>query len=377
MKNIKSILTLILGIVGFIISLHLAFIYFDANLATGSTGHFCSINSVVDCNGVAQSSYSAFLGIPLAIWGMLFYSGVIGLSLLDIFKEKLPFFVEFQHPMNYLYLMSIFSLFVAVALAYISTAKLHKICILCYMTYGINAMIFAILAKNSFTQSIKFAYQDTMNFLRKLKNTYILPFLSIFFVFLVMFFNHTQILAPNTQALLDRGNILGDKNSHLRIYVYTDYNCPYCQKTNQNVIKLAQNIDGIRIEKIEYPIDNNCNPNCSKTSNNSCLAAKYALASKKQGKYILMSSLLFENHNNLTEKNILKIAQKHGIDPQKLKKDANSEEIKNELFNQIQKSSDFGINSTPSTKIGVKIYNYYLPYNELYKIVSEYKNVVP
>lgn len=377
MKNIKSLLTLILGLLGFVVSLKLAFIYFDANLGGGGTGHFCSLNSVVDCNGVAQSSYSVFLGIPLAIWGMLFYLGVIGFSLLELLKEKLPFFVELRHPLNYLYLMSVFSLFVAVVLAYISTVKLHKICLLCYMTYGINALIFALLVKNSFTQSLAFAYQDSKQFLAKIKNTYIVPFLSIFFVFVVIFFNYTQILAPNAQILLDRGNILGDKNSHLRIYVYTDYNCQYCAKTNYNVMKLAQNIDGIRIEKIEYPLDSNCNPHCTKIKNNSCQAAKYALASKKQGKYILMSSLLFENSHDLSEKNILLVAQKHGLDVEKLKEDANSKEIEEELSSQIQKSSDFGINSTPSTKIGVKIYNYYLPYDELYKIVSEYKNVVP
>ena len=121
MKNIKSLLTLILGLLGFVVSLKLAFIYFDANLGGGGTGHFCSLNSIVDCNGVAQSSYSVFLGIPLAIWGMLFYLGVIGFSLLELLKEKLPFFVELRHPLNYLYLMSVFSLFVAVAILLLSS----------------------------------------------------------------------------------------------------------------------------------------------------------------------------------------------------------------------------------------------------------------
>jgi protein-disulfide isomerase len=100
------------------------------------------------------------------------------------------------------------------------------------------------------------------------------------------------------------------------------------------------------------------------------------LAAKEQGKYVMMSSLLFEHSDNLSEKNILRVAKKHGLDTQKLYKDAHSQKIKEELDDNIKQAVDTGINSTPSAKIGVKIYNYFLSFDELYAIVSEYKDVV-
>ena len=377
----RNILILILSIVGLALSVKLSQIYFDANFLHGSTGHFCSINSVIDCNGVAQSKYSSFLGIPLAVYGVMFYLAIIGLLALKKLAEKFKvfkFFEDLKHPLNYIHLMSIFSLFIAVTLAYISTFQIHKICILCYITYGINALIFIILAtKLSVRKSVKVTIEDVQEFAKHTKAKFIFPFFSILFISLILIANQTQVFVPTPQDLLDRGNILGDKNSHLRLTIYSDYNCPYCARMNTEVDQLVKNIDGVRVEKVEFPMDRTCNPKIKTHGfRNSCQAARYALAAKKQGKYLLMGNLLFEHNNNLSEKNILKVARKYGLNDKQLYQDANSQEIKDELDKQIKTSIDTGINSTPSSKIGVKIYPYALSYDELYAIISEYKTVV-
>ena len=376
----KNILIFILSILGLAVSIKLSQIYFDANFLGGSTGSFCSINTVVDCNGVAQSKFSTFLGIPLAVYGAFFYILIIGLLFMDKLIAKFNFFKHFEdftHPLQYIHLMAIFSLFVAVTLAYISTFILHKICILCYITYGINALIFMLLARLSPRESVKVTVNDVKAFAKNSKNKFLFPFLSLAFVMIVLTANQTQIMVPSPQEILDRGNVLGDKNSYLKVSMYTDYNCNYCARMNTEVQELVKNIDGIRIERIEYPMEQTCNPYIKvRGFKNSCQAAKYALAAKEQGKYIMMSSLLFEHNENLSEKNILKVANKYGIDTKKLYTDAHSQKIKDELDDNIRKAAETGINSTPSTKIGVKIYNYFLSYDELYAIVSEYKNVV-
>lgn len=380
MKNIKNVLIFILSILGLAVSIKLSQIYFDANFMGGSTGHFCSINAVVDCNGVAQSKFSSFLGIPLAVYGVGFYVMILGLLLLDKLIAKFNFFKHFEdftHPLQYIHLLAIFSLFVAVTLAYISTFMLHKICILCYVTYAVNALIFVLLARLSVRESVKVTVHDVKAFAKNSKNKFLFPFLSLAFVMIVLTANQTQLMVPSPQELIDRGNVLGDKNSYLKVTMYTDYNCPYCARMNTEAHQLAQNMDGIRIERVEYPIEKSCNPNVKgRGFRHSCQAAKYAIAAKEQGKYVLMSSLLYENNNNLSEKNILRIADKHGLDSKKLYADAHSQKIKDELNDDIKKATETGINSTPSTKIGVKIYNYFLSYDELFAIVSEYKNVV-
>lgn len=377
----KKILVFILSLLGLIISFKLSQIYFDANFMTGTTGHFCSINNVMDCNGVAQSKFSHFLGIPLALYGFGFYVAILGLLSLEKLREKFNFFQRhfenLTHPLSYIHLMAIFSLFVSVTLAYVSNFQIHKICILCYMTYGINALIFMVLARQPLSESIRHTVDDFRAFVKNPKNKIFFPFMSLLALVLFIFINQTQIMVPSAQDVLDRGNVLGDRNSHLRLYVYSDYNCPYCARMNTETHKLAGKVDGLRIDRIEYPMDKTCNPRVKgRGFHNSCQAARYALAAKEQGKYVMMSSLLFEHNDNLSEKNILRVAQKHGIDTEKLYKDAHSQKIKDELDDNIKQAVDTGINSTPSAKIGVKIYNYFLSYDELYAIVSEYKDVV-
>jgi protein-disulfide isomerase/uncharacterized membrane protein len=377
----KKVLIFILSLLGLLISFKLVQIYFDANFLTGSTGHFCSINSVVDCNGVAQSKYSNFLGIPLALYGLGFYIAIIGLLLLEKLTQKFSFFKHFEdlkNPMAYIHLMAVFSIFVSVTLAYVSNFQIHKICLLCYMTYGINALIFVVASlKQSLFESFKTTVADFKAFIKNPSNKIFIPFVGLLFFIVVLFFNQTQVLVPTAQDVLDRGNVLGDRTSHLRLYVYSDYNCPYCARMNVEVHDLVNNVDGLRVDRIEYPIDKTCNPRVKgRGFHNSCQAARYALAAKEQGKYVMMSSLLFENNDNLSERNILRVARKHGIDTKKLYQDAHSPKIKEELADNIKTATDTGINSTPSTKIGVKIYNYYLSYDELYAIVSEYKDVV-
>ena len=71
----------ILSVIGFALSVKLAFIYYSANYDRYALASFCSINDFIDCDGAARTSVSQFLGIPLAYWGMFFYVLVFFLSL--------------------------------------------------------------------------------------------------------------------------------------------------------------------------------------------------------------------------------------------------------------------------------------------------------
>ncbi len=73
MKNRKNLL--IAFIVFAVIGWALAYVSLLAHLDGGSgLGEFCSINDTFDCDVVNQSSYSEFLGIPVAALGMLAYA---------------------------------------------------------------------------------------------------------------------------------------------------------------------------------------------------------------------------------------------------------------------------------------------------------------
>ena len=74
MERIKNIFVFLLTIIGIVLSLELCKIYYDANFNPYALSSFCSVNNVIDCDGVAKTSYAQFFGIPLCLWGLFFYS---------------------------------------------------------------------------------------------------------------------------------------------------------------------------------------------------------------------------------------------------------------------------------------------------------------
>jgi len=79
------IITTILGLIGLGVSA-----YLSHKVASGTEIGTCPIFGT-GCGDVLHSKYSEFLGIPLAYYGMVFYSGIIAVSLLLLATGKAIF----------------------------------------------------------------------------------------------------------------------------------------------------------------------------------------------------------------------------------------------------------------------------------------------
>ena len=80
--------------IGILTTIELAVIYYNANFDEYALSSFCSVNSFIDCDGVAKTPDSQFLGIPLAYWGMFLYL-FVGIML---FADKLKNTKVFKVP---------------------------------------------------------------------------------------------------------------------------------------------------------------------------------------------------------------------------------------------------------------------------------------
>ena len=162
-----------------------------------------------------------------------------------------------------------------------------------------------------------------------------------------------------------KGNILGDEDAKVIIYVYSDYQCPICPAQDIMMHKLAKEMKGIRIIHKNLPLDTDCNAYLQAPFHQgSCVDARYAIAAEKQGKFWEMNNILFEKKPQ-TEDAILELVKDMDFDIEKLQQDANSPETANELKKQIKEAYDKGIMGTPATVIngqvdvGIKSYNTY------------------
>lgn len=380
MEKKKTILIAVLTAVGFLLTVELSLIFFKVNFNDQFSASFCSVNNLIDCDGVAKTSYSMFLGIPLALWGMLLYTVVIFLNFVHIIQDKFKntIFDVFKHPKSYIATLGLLSFSISMILAGISIFKINKICALCFVTYFIDLLI-AIVAKSKgsfFAQDIKATFVDFIDGVKKYTLLFILALVT--FIALVAYTSTSLVLSPNLkmQKSFDSfakmrkneyavsGNILGDPKGE-KVYIYSDFLCPFCKITNIMMSKFAQEQEGVEVIHKNFPLDNTCNKYVPNTVHpGACILAKYALAAQKQDKYWDMSNLIFDEQPK-NESELLYLSEKININIPKLIQDAASAEIEQELQNQIEAAHKNGIYGTPTIVIDNIPYISAMPY---YKI---------
>jgi len=136
----KNLWIQILSLIGFGLTIKLAFIYYSANFDQYALSSFCSVNDFIDCDGAAKSSTAQFLGIPLAYWGMFFYTIVLFLTFVNNLKniKFLGFLKVFKNPHAYISTLGTIAFLCSMILAGISLFGIKKLCILCVITYFID-----------------------------------------------------------------------------------------------------------------------------------------------------------------------------------------------------------------------------------------------
>ena len=155
--------------------------------------------------------------------------------------------------------------------------------------------------------------------------------------------------------------VYGNPKADVSIVAFFDYNCGYCKKANEPMIKLIEADKNVRFVMKEYPI----------LAESSRVAARAALAANKQKKYMELHNLLMENKGALSEDSIMEMAVKAGLDKDKLKKDMASPEVAAEIQANQDLGREVGAHGTPTFIIGDKVIPGAMELDEMKKLVEE------
>lgn len=385
----KKLAIQILTFVGLLLSVKLACIYYVANYEKYALSSFCSINDFVDCDGAARSTVSQFWGIPLAYWGIFFYLTVLFLTIVDYFKKFRIFkFLEvFKNSMSYIGMLGTVAFICSMVLAGLSIFKIHKLCILCFITYFIDLFIAVVACSGNFKQLVedfKTTFVDFISGAKQYTKTFIV--LVIIAASFLTYSGVTYSFVPHIKkqkAILKyrdmkfnpyrvKGNTLGAENADVVIELYSDYVCPICYMENIMLHEAVKDFSNIKIVHHNLPFDKECNPYITVNMHpNACFMAKGALAAGKQGNYWEMGSLLYENQPTRME-DMLKLADQLGFNKDKFVQDMESETTAKEIENELVNANNLGIDSTPTIYIngdqvvGIK------PYYELKDLLIEH-----
>ena len=386
MNLAKRIALTLVAIIGFITSLKLALIYWDANFNPYALPSFCSINELIDCDGVAKTTHSQFFGIPLAFWGLFLYFVFLFFTYVDKIKNieikgfrVFAYFDVFKNPEAYMCALGEIAFLISISLACLSVFEIQKICILCFFTYFLNLLL-AIIAKpkgENLWSVIVISVKDLIAGLKVKRYAILFSVLVVAAIGVLTYTTLSDVLAPQVKMQKEfskkasdygsiSGNVLGDEKAAVVVHEYTDYQCPYCFVLNTMLHRAVSELKNLKVVHHNVPLDMECNPLLKQQMHpGSCMLSRYAIAAGLQGKYWDMNNLLFDKEF-VDEADVLEAAKEiKGLDTERLKQDAASEKVKQELKKEIDDAIKIGIDGTPAIRLNMETHVGVIPYEEL------------
>ena len=154
----------------------------------------------------------------------------------------------------------------------------------------------------------------------------------------------TGAIKDNKEWLYNTGNHpeAGNKDGDITIVEFYDYNCGYCKRALSDVMTVLGEDKNVRVILIDLPI----------LGDASMEAAKWSLAAAKQDRYLELHVALMEHRGRLGVSQIESIAEKMGLDVEKLRADKESDDVIKQLNVNIDKARALGITGTPAFIIG-------------------------
>jgi protein-disulfide isomerase len=150
----------------------------------------------------------------------------------------------------------------------------------------------------------------------------------------------TEALVLRDPDIPATGNAEGD----ITIVEYFDYQCPYCRKIEPELRQVVQDDGKVRLVLKDWPI----------LGEVSVIAARMALASKYQDRFIQAHEALIGVNSKLTEPRIRELLAGAGIDVDRLNRDlaTNAKAIDAILARNNDQATAFGFRGTPSFIVG-------------------------
>jgi protein-disulfide isomerase len=157
-----------------------------------------------------------------------------------------------------------------------------------------------------------------------------------------------QAIATHQEELLRdpaspvSGNLKGD----VTVIEFFDYRCGYCKRVASAVTQLQKDEPGIRVVYKDFPI----------LGEVSVFGARAALAARGQGKHQAFHEAMLASENELTQEEVLAIAQRVGLDVKKLEADLQAPEWQAAIDRNRTLAELLGISGTPGFVVGSEVY---------------------
>ena len=285
---------------------------------------FCDVSATVSCTSAYLSRYGSFLGVPVAIGGVIFFVLVLVLA---GFAGR-PGVPASENVPGYVFALSTVGLAFALYLAYASYVVLKVFCILCAITYVSVIAIFIVsggATKFAMTTLPRRATRDTRSLLKS-------PFALIMALLVaggavaaLMFFPREAPVSAEAAEQASLPPVSAEERQRIEawwavqpkvelpitpssgakvlIVKFSDYQCPGCRHAHDVLKTVLSKYDKGVVEFVlkHYPLEPECNANVGQQIHvAACEAAAAYVMARGTGFQQRLDDWLFANQTTLT-----------------------------------------------------------------------------
>jgi protein-disulfide isomerase len=158
------------------------------------------------------------------------------------------------------------------------------------------------------------------------------------------------------------GAVLGNPKGTKLLVEFTDYNCPYCKASLEDVRQLIAKDPQVKVIVREWPI-----------FEGSAATSRMALAAAMQGKYEAFHDAMFELAP-ANPQSVEAAARKAGLDLERARADAASQKVTVELASNNSFAQSLGFDGTPAWVTRTKALSGAVGYDTLKQTLDEAGN---
>ncbi len=383
MKNTVSkskflLFAMIATLIGVGVHIYLTLHYYDIKFGLSAGDSMCNINEVLNCDAVTASRFSAFLGVPIALWGamtnlvLLYFLGVSRFNLVQ----------DPDRTSRYALLLSGVTVLASVVMAVISVTAMSNLCIFCITAYVLSIIGFIFTwmgAEDVSAENISNDIKDIFTSERWVAG-FLLAIPAFAFLANIMYLESHGLsdvekmakekvaywqVAPQQNFDLTKGLSMqkGTDEPVMTIVEFADFRCGHCKHAAAPLHNFTKNHPDVRLIYKPFPLDGTCNEAMKNGGGDgiSCGLAFATLCSEKIAqKGWVAHDYIFENQEEITrmmnlDKNLESIATATGIQLEELKTCVKGTEIPEIVRNTAKEGEVAQIRGTPAIFVNGKL----------------------
>ncbi len=321
MSRSASRFALACAIVGLGASIAAAYVHYRL-LFDPSYQSFCDVSTTISCTQVYLSRYSTYRGVPVAVFGGLWFVvaallSVSGMAARQTVRESVP---------GYLFVLSTVALAVILYLAYASFFILKAYCLLCLITYAAVIGLFLVSgAATSFPMTTlpRRAARDLRVFAGSPLAITIAVLFCIGAATTLAYFPREGTAAAATPAPASAAQtsefervmattprvpiVIPSDGAKVLIVDFSDFQCPFCRQAFYAYKPIIQKYNAqqpgtVKFVLKDYPLDSECNVNVTGGGPHpsACEAAVAVRLADARNRLEVMEEWLFNNQPSLT-----------------------------------------------------------------------------